>query len=328
MACVKVEKNNYTVEPLRQWDLNRVLTIHGLSLATAPEVHFAHDSDKLAVVRQSTMDDSGVISATVPNALLQKPLRLNVYICSRDGNVFRTLFHMVVPVEKRAMPSDWDGATEDEIYSLEALSAEVVMVPSTAGATVEKVLNKDGTWTLKFSIPDKGATEAANAASASATSAKTAEQNAVKAKNTAETAAQSAESSMTDAEKSAQQAQDSANRIENMGVQATTLPSDRVATVEKQSGADAVTLVFGIPRGKDGYTPKKGVDYFDGKSAYQYAVDSGYTGTEKEFMEKLAAEAGVFYVADGGTPHSVDTQVFDGGTPFTTDDIKLDGGTP
>ena len=65
-----------------------------------------------------------------------------------------------------------------------------------------------------------------------------------------------AETSATDAEKSALQARDSVNRIENMGVQATTLPSDRVATVEKQSGADAVTLVFGIPRGKDGYTPQ------------------------------------------------------------------------
>ena len=137
-----------------------------------------------------------------------------------------------------------------------------------------------------------------------------------------------AETSATDAEKSALQARDSVNRIENMGVQATTLPSDRMATVEKQSGVDAVKLIFGIPRGKDGYTPQKGVDYFDGKSAYQYAVDSGYAGTEKDFMAKLAAEAGIFYVADGGTPSSVDTQVFDGGTPFTTDDIKLDGGTP
>ena len=411
MACAKVEKNNYTVEPLRQWDLNRVLTIQGLSLAMAPEIHFAHDSDKLAVVRQSTMDESGVVSVTVPNALLEKPLRLNVYICSREGDVFKTLFHMVIPVDKRAMPSDWDGATEDEIYSLEALSAEVVMVPSTEGATVEKVLNKDGTWTLKFHIPDKGATEAANAASTSATSAKTAEHNAVEAKNTAETAAQSAEKSRADAEKSAstaeesasqaetsanqaetsasdaskakssaetsasnaeqsalqaknsainasesasqagtlatsaansasnaqesadhasksasnaetsateaeqsaQQAQDSVNRIENMGVQASMLPPDSAATVEKQIDKDGITLLFGIP---------------NGKSAYQYAVDSGYTGTEKEFMAKLAAEAGIFYVADGGTPDSVDTQVFDGGTPFTTDEIKLDGGMP
>lgn len=42
--------------------------------------------------------------------------------------------------------------------------------------------------------------------------------------------------------------------------------------------------------GKDGYTPVKGVDYFDGKngkSAYSYAKDGGYTGTESEFAEDI-----------------------------------------
>ena len=60
--------------------------------------------------------------------------------------------------------------------------------------------------------------------------------------------------------------------------------------------------------GKDGYTPQKGIDYFDGKdgadgkdglngkdgadgkTAYQYAKDGGYTGTEEEFAQKLAKE--------------------------------------
>ena len=71
------------------------------------------------------------------------------------------------------------------------------------------------------------------------------------------------------------------------------------------------------PAGNDGYTPVKGVDYFDGakgdkgdkgdtgpqgeqgpqgpagadgKSAYQYAQEGGYTGTEAEFAAKLAQE--------------------------------------
>lgn len=63
--------------------------------------------------------------------------------------------------------------------------------------------------------------------------------------------------------------------------------------------------------GKDGYTPVKGVDYFDGqdgapgedgKSAYQYALDSGYTGTEEEFAEKMAEEgcSGGMTVTDDG----------------------------
>lgn len=52
-------------------------------------------------------------------------------------------------------------------------------------------------------------------------------------------------------------------------------------TVEINDGTD----------GQDGKTPVKGTDYFDGqdgKTAYQYAQDGGYTGTETEFSAKLA----------------------------------------
>lgn len=63
-------------------------------------------------------------------------------------------------------------------------------------------------------------------------------------------------------------------------------------------GKDGEPGKDGAP-GKNGYTPVKGVDYFDGEpgkdgkdgeSAYQYAKDGGYTGTEAEFAAKLAAE--------------------------------------
>ncbi len=71
-----------------------------------------------------------------------------------------------------------------------------------------------------------------------------------------------------------------------------------------------IPAIVGTPGkdGEDGYTPQKGVDYFDGtngkdgsdgkdgvdgkngsdgKSAYQYAQDGGFTGTEAEFMALL-----------------------------------------
>ena len=55
------------------------------------------------------------------------------------------------------------------------------------------------------------------------------------------------------------------------------------------SDGKTVTIKNGN-KGADGYTPVKGIDYFDGKSAYQYAKDGGYTGTEEEFAEKQAQE--------------------------------------
>lgn len=41
---------------------------------------------------------------------------------------------------------------------------------------------------------------------------------------------------------------------------------------------------------KNGSKGSKGADGFDGKTAYQYAQDGGYTGTETEFAKKLAQE--------------------------------------
>lgn len=48
--------------------------------------------------------------------------------------------------------------------------------------------------------------------------------------------------------------------------------------------------------GKDGYTPQKNIDYFDGKdgaagqdgkSAYEVALDNGFEGSEAEWLESL-----------------------------------------
>lgn len=72
-------------------------------------------------------------------------------------------------------------------------------------------------------------------------------------------------------------------------------------TITDKSGTTKATVKHGkdgkdgLPGadGEDGYTPQKGKDYFDGadgKTAYQYAQDGGYTGTEEEFAQKLASE--------------------------------------
>ncbi len=79
-----------------------------------------------------------------------------------------------------------------------------------------------------------------------------------------------------------------------------------------KDGKDGYTPIKGVDYydgkdgkdGEDGYTPVKGVDYVDGidgkdgidgndgKSAYLYARDGGYTGSEEEFAEKLANDMG------------------------------------
>ena len=70
-----------------------------------------------------------------------------------------------------------------------------------------------------------------------------------------------------------------------------------VITVTKTDGTSSTFTVKNGSKGSAGA---------DGKSAYQYAQESGYTGTEEEFAEKLAQEQ-----LDGTTLTLTPTQVYD-----------------
>ena len=57
MAELIVNKGDrYTVDALFQWDINQTLEIHGLSLASDPEIHFSTEVLNGAIVRQATRD--------------------------------------------------------------------------------------------------------------------------------------------------------------------------------------------------------------------------------------------------------------------------------
>lgn len=59
---------------------------------------------------------------------------------------------------------------------------------------------------------------------------------------------------------------------------------------ELSSGDSVIAQAY---KGKDGYTPVKNVDYFDGKegmSAYEVARKNGFEGTETEWLESLKGE--------------------------------------
>lgn len=128
MAIVKVEKNNYTVEQLYQWDLNQELEIYGLSLASIPEVHFTNVAMGRAIVQQASMDAAGVVRVDVPNSLLQKPYKIVVYVCTYAGATFETQYKLEIPVKERTQPSDYTLVDDPEVYSFNALENQVVNV--------------------------------------------------------------------------------------------------------------------------------------------------------------------------------------------------------
>lgn len=128
MSDIKVTKNDYTVEPLHQWDVNQQLQIYGLSLASVPEVHFSNQAMDKAIVRQAKMDKAGVITVDVPNGLLQKYYTINVYLCTYDGGTFQTLYKIDVPVMERPKPADYSIEADQDVYSFKALENQVTNV--------------------------------------------------------------------------------------------------------------------------------------------------------------------------------------------------------
>ena len=110
MADVHVTQNSYTVGGLYQWDRNQELTIYGLSVPGTPVVHFAHGGLEDALVQTTTMDAAGVIRSVIPNELLEEALPIKAYVCAWEGDKFRSLRCIVIPVQSRARP----GAYEEE----------------------------------------------------------------------------------------------------------------------------------------------------------------------------------------------------------------------
>lgn len=121
MAIVTVQNTRYTVDPLYQWDLNQILEIRGLSLASTPEIHFTNDIMVRAIRRFATMDAAGVIRVEVPNAMLQTTAAIKALVCIREGEVFKTYHEIRIPVKARQKPADYTITDEDDIYSFLAL---------------------------------------------------------------------------------------------------------------------------------------------------------------------------------------------------------------
>jgi hypothetical protein len=118
--------NNYITDSLYQWDLNQDLEISGLNFTVAPEVHFANANMDRAIVRQSTLS-YGVATVSIPNSLLQEALTIKAYVGIYEGDTFKVIEVIEIPVIAKARPQDYViEDTDEEIYSFKALENELV----------------------------------------------------------------------------------------------------------------------------------------------------------------------------------------------------------
>ena len=113
--------NTYVTDSLYQWDLNQVLTVSGLNLADAPEVHFSNANTERAIVKQATNIDH-IVSVKIPNSLLQDALTIKAHIGLYEGDTFKVVELIEIPVIARKKPIDYRITDKDEeIYSFNRL---------------------------------------------------------------------------------------------------------------------------------------------------------------------------------------------------------------
>lgn len=122
MAVLVVDnRGRYNVDSLYQWNKNQKLKMSGLFVPNIPEIHFSNKAMSEALVRQCEVDDEGTITVDIPNVILEKSLPIDVYICIYEGELFKTLYALQIPVKARTKPSDYIYEKEDEVLSFNAL---------------------------------------------------------------------------------------------------------------------------------------------------------------------------------------------------------------
>lgn len=116
---------SYVTDSLYQWDINQVLTVSGLNLSVAPEIHFSNSNMDRAIVRQATLDNL-IVSVNIPNSLLQEALTIKAHVGIYEGDTFKVIELIEIPVKPKKRPSDYRiENTDEEIYSFEALKNDI-----------------------------------------------------------------------------------------------------------------------------------------------------------------------------------------------------------
>lgn len=132
--------DTYITDSLYQWDKNQVLTVEGLNITVAPEVHFSNAEMDRAIVRQAQIEN-GVLSVKIPNSVLQSSLTVLAYIGIYEGDTFKIIEVVEIPIIAKKKPEDYTlEVTDEEVYSFKAMEN---LVNNTAKSLTEKVKTLD-----------------------------------------------------------------------------------------------------------------------------------------------------------------------------------------
>lgn len=287
---VDFSTNDWTkpIYGLDQYDYGQTLELHGLSLPEAVEVHFAIEKSAADAERRVGTTKDGVTTVAIPDKMLEQSRPIVAYVYVSDSVSGKTVRKINMPINPRQKPEEFispdDPLKEDPFRDAVAAVVDAAERAETSEKSAEA-------WT-------HGSTDYP-------------ERDMDNARYYAEQAKEAYRQISDDAKK---QIDEYIKRKEdelkgdpgNDGITPHIGENGNWYIGDTDTGINA----HGIP-GNDGITPHigengnwyigdvdtgmaskgaDGKDGSDGKSAYQYAQEGGYTGTESEFAEKLAKE--------------------------------------
>lgn len=143
-----------TISNFTQWDLDQTITIKGLNLSKPPLIHFCNKNSTEALSIQSTLNESGDITAEVPNILLEESLVIEAYIFETDGNAGKTLLTISIPVNAKPKPSDYIYSDNVEYISVGNVLTEIKEFQQQIidGTKIEVISNTDTDYKLRITI--------------------------------------------------------------------------------------------------------------------------------------------------------------------------------
>lgn len=124
--------SKYVTDSLFQWDINQTLRVTGLNLTSAPEIHFSNANTGRAIPRQAKLEGH-VVTVDIPNSLLQDPLRIIAHIGIYEGDTFKVVEEVQIPVVPRKRPEDYQiEDSDEELYSFKRLENAIANMVTTA----------------------------------------------------------------------------------------------------------------------------------------------------------------------------------------------------
>lgn len=315
IACFKEGSRTAEIKGIWQWDYGQILRIQDLNLPSAVEIHFSLDEHGGEAARRIGVAKDGVTDVPIPDSMVENESAYGdsyyffAYIYLTDETSGNTEYKIRAKVTTRSKPEGYnsgdstfaailktvneisDGKAdglkyENSILKLLSGEKEIARVTITSGsgggADAREIELQKGETALQWRYV--GVTEWTDLISLAEITgpAGTDGQDGKDGKDGIDGAPG----------KDGKDGQNGADGItphigENgnwyIGSTDTGKPSRGETGAAGSDGQD------GDP-GADGKDGANGKDGADGKSAYQYAKEGGYTGTETEFAEKLAKD--------------------------------------